>query len=232
MKTEEEFLNMQKHYYDRDASQWSLRNKDPVVGWYEQHEKFPDYDNILFKSFDTKDKIALDYGCGPGRCLVRFANRFARVDGIDISQTNMEKAFENLKANGISNFVLWNANNGKNLEGIDSSYYDVVYSVICFQHICAFSVRDSIIKEIYRVLKDDGYFCFQMGFGGRSNNYVNYFDDQYDAEKTNGFLDVSVTDENELREHLESIGFKNYKSDIRDPCCDTHAKWIWVEVQK
>ena len=144
----------------------------------------------------------------------------------------MEKAKINLDHNNISNYLLWNANDGKSLAGIDDEYYDVVYSVICFQHICCFSIRDSIIKEIYRVLKPGGYLCFQMGFGGRSNGHVKYYDNDYDCAATNGHLDVSIEDEQEVQDHLEKIGFHNYKSDIREPCQDTHVKWIWIEVQK
>lgn len=223
---------MQKDYYDRDAANWSLRNRDPVVGWYDEHERHRDYDDLLFPSVDTRDMIALDYGCGPGRCLVRFADRFKRVDGVDISQTNIEKARENLDANDKKNYLLWRANNGKDISFIGNETYDVVYSVICMQHICAFTVRDSIIRDIFRVLKPGGYFCFQMGFGGRSNQFVRYEEDAYGAAATNGHLDVSIMDEDEVRDHLQSIGFTDVKTVLRDPCCDTHKQWIWVQARK
>ena len=84
----EKYLTMQKDYYNVEASHGSLENKNPVVGWYHEHTVFADYDNYLFKDFDTTGKVALEYGCGPGRNLIRYASRFDRVDGVDISVTS------------------------------------------------------------------------------------------------------------------------------------------------
>jgi len=224
-----DYLNMQKNYYDIEASKWSLNNKNPVVGWYNEHEAFPDYDNFLFKDFDTNNKIALEYGCGPGRNLIRFASRFNRVDGVDISSINIEKAKINLESYNISLPNLY-VNNGSDIP-VDGETYDVVFAVICLQHICVQEIRYKIMQEILRVLKPGGYFCAQMGFGGRSNS-VNYYDNNYSALGTNGECDVSIENEEFLKDDLSKIGFKNYKSDLRNPCQDLHDKWIWFQVQK
>lgn len=227
--SKEKYLTMQKSYYDKEASKWTLQNKNPVVGWYHQHENFTDYDEFLFKGFETKDLVALEYGCGPGRNQIRYAKRFARVDGVDISETNIEKAKINIKDAGIELPNLY-VNTGSDIP-VDDQYYDVVFAVICLQHICVHEVRFKIMQEIHRVLKPGGYFCAQMGFGGRTGA-VNYYDNNYDAEETNGLCDVSIENEDYLKDDLKKIGFKNYKSDLRDPCQDLHEKWIWFQVQK
>ena len=228
------YLTMQKKQYDDYASYWSLDNKNPVVGSYDAHNEWDDYDTFLFKDFDTNGLNALEYGCGPGRNIIRYKNRFAQVDGVDIANTNIEKAKINLAHNGITNSNLYVCN-GQSIP-VDDNIYDVVFSVICLQHIAYYDVRFSIFSDIYRVLKPGGKFSFQMGYGGRidgdaASYYGNISDDDY---LPNGGYDVSVTDEEDLKKDLlEKIGFINYKSDMRQTGPgDSHRNWIWAQVQK
>lgn len=226
----EKYLQMQRSQYDIDASNWNLNNLDPVVGTYVLHNNFGDYDLYLFPKLDFSQQIALEYGCGPGRNLIKFANRFQRIDGVDISQTCLEKAKLNLETNNIKQVNLY-LTNGSNVP-TSNDVYDVVFSVICLQHICVHEIRYQIMNDIFRVLKPDGWFCFQMGYGGRSG-CVNYFDNDYDATLTNGGRDVSIFDEQDLKNDLEKIGFSNYKSHIgQTGPGDFHKNWIWVQVQK
>jgi len=233
-KNKNDYLAMQNSYYDEYASQWSLDFRDPVVGSYDAHNNWPDYDAVLFKDFDTNGLVALEYGCGPGRNLVKFSNRFARIDGVDISDVNINKAKINLEHNGISGSNLY-VTSGDNLSMIEDDTYDVVFAVICFQHICSHEIRFSILKDIYRVLKPGGKLCFQMGYGGKEGiPTAGYFDDVFDAASTNGHADVSITDESDIQKDLtEKIGYINYKSDIRETGPgDNHRNWIWVQVEK
>lgn len=233
-KGKDDYLGMQNAYYEEYAAKWSLNFRDPVVGSYDAHNNWSDYDEFLFKDFETTNLIALEYGCGPGRNLVKFANRFARIDGIDISAINLEKALLNTKANNTPTPNLY-VTSGDNLSSIEDNQYDCVFSVICLQHICSHEVRFGIMKDIYRVLKPGGYFCFQMGYGGKGEiPTAGYFDNVFDAISTNGHADVSVTDEENLIDDLcAEIGFQNYRSDIRQTGPgDNHKNWIWVQVQK
>jgi ubiquinone/menaquinone biosynthesis C-methylase UbiE len=225
---------MQNKYYDEYASQWSLSFRDPVVGSYDAHNNWPDYDTFLFKDFDAKGLVALEYGCGPGRNLVKFSNRFERIDGVDISDVNIEKAKINLEHNGIHGSNLY-VTSGDNLSMIEDNTYDVVFAVICFQHICSHEIRFSILEDIHRVLKPGGKLCFQMGYGGKEGiPTAGYFDDVFDAASTNGHADVSITEEADIQKDLvDEIGYTNYKSDIRDTGPgDNHRNWIWIQVEK
>lgn len=217
---------------ETEAAKWSLTNRDPVVGFYDQHNAAPAYDTNLFRDFDTTDKIAIEYGCGPGRNLIRYNKRFKRIDGVDIAPRNIDNAQINLKANGIEDYRLFVCD-GHSIPVPDESY-DVVFSVICLQHICCHSIRFDIFCDAYRVLKKGGYFCFQMGFGKRENvtrETTEYYDDYYNAPSTNYGCDVIVRREAQLKEDLNR--FTNYSSLISptNPA-DVHAEWIWVQVQK
>jgi SAM-dependent methyltransferase len=229
-----DYLNMQNTYYDQEASKWSLENRDPVVGSYDDHNAWADYDEFLFKDIDTTGKIALDYGCGPGRGIVRFKDRFKRIDGVDISKENLKKAKENARANGIKSLPLLLKTNGDSIPKVGNDAYDIVFSTICLQHICCHAVRFSFMKDIYRVLKKGGHFCFQMGFGGRGGGGdASYFENKMDATETNGGCDVVIGDPNDIKTDLENIGFVDFSYDIRPAGPgDTHVQWIFVRATK
>jgi ubiquinone/menaquinone biosynthesis C-methylase UbiE len=233
MKNINEYLNMQKNQYEFEASNWSLQNLDHVVGSYQEHNNWKDYDDYLFKDINTNNLVGLEYGCGPARNLIRFNNRFLKIDGCDISKNNIDKAELNLKHNNINNYSLFICD-GKSIPA-QSEFYDIIFSVICLQHIACYDIRYSIFNDIYRCLKKDGYFCFQMGFGKKNNfNVSNYYDNSFDVNVTNGLHDVIIEDENYLINDLkDKIGFRNYISYIRPTGPgDYHENWIWVQAQK
>jgi SAM-dependent methyltransferase len=227
----ESYLKMQREVYDADASLWTLENRNPVVGSYDEHNLFEDYDTYLFKGIDTSAMHALEYGCGPGRNMIRFAKRFNKIDGVDISSVNRQKALLNLKAHGID-MPDYYVTSGDCVP-TSGEKYDMVFSVICLQHICSHHIRKTIMNEIWRVLKRGGHFCAQMGFGGSARRFANYHEDVFDADGTNGSYDVSIIEEDDLINDLAGIGFTNYSSDIaRTGPGDCHRNWIWFRAQK
>jgi SAM-dependent methyltransferase len=231
MKTKEDYLNMQKGHYESAAAAWSVVDKNPVVGSYQEHNNFADYDEYLFPKIDTSNLIALEYGCGPGRNLIRFHKQFKRIDGVDIGQTNINNAFINIKDAELELPNLY-VNSGDDIP-TDDEIYDIVFSVICLQHICVHEVRYKIMQEIYRVLKKGGYFCFQMGYGNPKTNSVPYYTNNYESSTTNGGNDVNVEKYEFLEKDLTEIGFKNFEHNIgKTGPGDGHGNWIWVRVQK
>ena len=233
--SEEAYLKMQLRIYDAQANAWSLTDRNPVVGSYDKHNAWSDYDNYLFKDFETDGLIALEYGVGPGRNLVRFDDRFKRIDGVDISAVNIGKARLNLRDAEITGNKLF-ACDGKSIP-CDDGQYDVVFSVICFQHICCHSIRYKILEECFRVLKPGGKLCFQMGYGGKlehpNHSVSSYFENATGAKVTNGGYDVSMTNLTDIESDLLKIGFDEFAFDIRPTGPgDRHFHWVFIQVSK
>ena len=228
---EEEFLQNQSNFWNHISGGWSLQNKNPVVGWYHEHQAFKEYETELFRGLDTKGKLAFEYGCGPGRNMIRFKDWFDRVDGCDIAPDCIDKAKINLEDAGIAIPNLW-ANDGKSIPMIADETYDVIFSVICMQHITSRNVRINLYKEFFRALKPGGSFCFQMGFGSGHPRSVDYFQSDYDSFSEVHNKDTRVENVDALQTDVCSVGFKNFSHTLTGTCHDEHPQWIWVQVQK
>jgi ubiquinone/menaquinone biosynthesis C-methylase UbiE len=225
---------MQKKQYQNEANAWNLSNLDPVVGSFHKHNNWDDYD-FLFKDFDNlESKTVLDFGCGPGRNLVKFSNKFKGIDGVDICEKNLQNALLWLNYNKLDtkNHKLMLCN-GVNLNCIVNDQYDIVMSTICMQHICVYDIRLSYLREFYRVLKPGGYVTIQMGYGSPSPDTVDYYRNHYEASYTNRGCDTEIKDYTQVEKDLSTIGFKNFKYYIRPVGPgDTHPNWIFFNAQK
>jgi len=212
MKTKEEYLNMQRKHYNSFNDEESFKNK--VVGNYESQQKY-DYEKWLlnyrgdenFPLFETtSDKVALDFGCGMGRMVEKMNKIFKRTDGVDIGENLIRYSKEKYPE---SNF--W-VTEGSNCGDAYQEHYDFVFSTICMQHICSYTIRMSIWESISRCLKPEGKFTFQMiGFHdldhanphreffnsrhGRYPLFSRWKEDHFDAKGTNSSHDVWIFNE-------------------------------------
>ena len=233
---EQQFLSRQSKFWDDISQGWSLQNKNPVVGWYHEHQNFPEYESLLFRDIpvdNRKDLQVLEYGCGPGRNMIRFRNWFKRMDGIDIAPDCIVKAKVNLADAGVEIPNLW-VNDGKSLPMIPNESYDVVFMVISHQHITNHEVRVNLYNEFNRVLKPGGFLCFQTGFGPGHPRSVDYFTTDYQNEAEFVDKDVRVENVDDLRDDVCGAGFihKTFTYAFSRTCKDEHPLWIWVSVQK
>jgi ubiquinone/menaquinone biosynthesis C-methylase UbiE len=225
---------MQKKQYEKSASLWNVSKLDPVVGSFNAHNNWKDYD-FLFKDIDNlESKVVLDFGCGPGRNLVKYSNKFKQIDGIDIAEQNIKNALVWINYNNIEmekhNLYLCN---GVDLNCINDETYDIVMSTICMQHICVYEIRLNYLKEFYRVLKPGGYVTIQMGYGVPSPATVDYYANYYDAKTTNRGCDTNISNYTQVEKDLLNIGFKNFNYYIRPTGPgDFHPNWIFFNAQK
>jgi len=228
------YTMMQKKVYKSESECWNINNRDLVVGSFDAHNNWDDYE-FLFKDIENcENKIVLDFGCGPGRNLVKYSSKFKLIDGTDIDETNLQNAVRWIEYNNIEkekhNLILCN---GVDLNRIGDQTYDIVMSTICMQHICVYEIRFNYLKEFYRVLKNDGYITIQMGYGTPSPACVDYYDNYYEANSTNRACDTNISDYKQIEKDLLSIGFKNFKYYIRKTGPgDSHPNWIFFNAQK
>lgn len=222
---------MQLDTYNSIASEWSLENRDPVVGSFDAHNSWADYE-LLFRNLNNQSQlVGLDFACGPGRNLVRYKDRFKRLDGVDISPVNIDKAKEYTELNHISPNLY--VSDGVSIDCIQNDTYDFVMSTIALQHICVYDIRYSIMKDIYRVLKEGGIFTAQMGFGSPSSNTVGYYDNFYEATATNRGCDVCIETPQQLEKDLIEIGFTDFQFTIGEVGPgDYHPNWIYFNAKK
>jgi SAM-dependent methyltransferase len=228
---ENKYTQMQLNLYNGLASQWSEENREPVVGSFDAHNQWADYENLFQRLENQSELIGLDFACGPGRNIVKYNGRFKRLDGVDISPINIEKA-QTYTSNNKIETVLYTSS-GTDISIVPSDMYDFVMSTIALQHICVYDIRYSIMKDIHRVLKDGGLFTAQMGFGSPSPQTVGYYENYYDAESSNRACDVCIETPEQLEKDLLEMGYKDFQYKITSVGPgDLHPNWIFFNVTK
>jgi ubiquinone/menaquinone biosynthesis C-methylase UbiE len=228
------FTQLQQTVYDKHASRWSIENvlegKADFVGNWERIKNWaPDE---MWKDIpDLHTKDVLDFGCGPGRNLVGLHQRFKSMSGVDISAHNLEKAKEYLEYSGLnsSKFSLYK-NDGVSLSDIPDNSFDVVMSMITWQHISVYEIRYNLLKEFYRVLRPGGYITIQTVFSSDRDGTVKYHDNAYDVPGTNSQNDCVVENPEYINKDLISIGFSNFKYYI--PLSDASISQIYFNAVK
>jgi ubiquinone/menaquinone biosynthesis C-methylase UbiE len=236
-----DYSKFQKDFYTRETPVMRIEN-------HKQHNSNPKYWDILLgdvKSDPTKweGKNALDVGCGCGRNLLNLSTlaKWATVDGCDISAPNCEESKMFMWQFAEDTNVDTYPTNGFELDGVPSDKYDFVMSTIVFQHICVHDVRFNILKEVYRVMKSGGTFSFQMAFGVHppeiqakyDSKFASYFENVYDARRTNSGYDVQIVNADDLTGDLKKIGFDVINVQITESWeNEQHPQWIWIKAVK
>jgi tocopherol O-methyltransferase len=167
-------------------------------------------DTVNIKSNDT----VLDAGCGIGGSAIWLAQNYnVRVDGITISEKQLEEA-KNLttkyKVDHVVNFYQRDFLNTK----FNDSSYSVVWAI---ESVCHAEDKRNFIKEAYRLLKSGGRLIVDDGFLLRSP------ENKHEQNDLNAFLEgmalSNLSFETDFKKSLEDVGFKNIK--IYDKVNDT-----------
>lgn len=229
------YLAMQRRDYGFMYSHWTVRDRDHAVGCFDLHNAWDGYKH-LWRDVDLKQhRVCLDFGCGPGRNIVKYRGMFDRMDGVDISAEALERAkiwlsHNNMSLNGTNLYHT----NGIDLSAIADAQYDVVMSTIVLQHICVHSIRFNLFKEMFRVLRPGGMITIQMAFGGKGDDRWRFWRDDFtEAQATNGMHDVSIMHPREVQDDLSLIGFRDFRHYITEVGpCDYHKNWIFFNAKK
>jgi ubiquinone/menaquinone biosynthesis C-methylase UbiE len=229
MRTETDYIKMQKDFYEAETPRMSEVN-------HRHHDANPDYWNILLGPLsegDWTNKKVLDFGCGCGRNVMNMLGRFnvKEAHGCDISRSNIEYCKTLLTSQNYKNFKFF-VTNGNDLGSAEDNHYDYIMSTIVLQHICVYSVRRKILESMYKALAPNGIVSIQMGYGVDHPNAEEYYVDAVHATSTNSGHDVKVTNASQLIKDFEEIGFENIETSIRPSFSDGHNQWIFVKATK
>ena len=252
-----QYATMQRTYYDTLGKD----KPETVVGRYGFNENFPYETQLLYKFGDIRKPIfpdfksrrAFDICCGEGRMVRRMNKLFAQVDGADISAEMITHARQRTPGS-----QFW-VTSGANAGDAPTATYDFVYCTISLQHICVFTIRDSITQDLKRILKPNGKMTLQYLYGNRyplvpvdqpterdgawtqtwrrDTRHALWEDDKTNAKSTNSSCDV-VIGQDELGKvrayflrHFEEVEFWFWDISIARPePASPQASWGETDV--
>ena len=107
---------------------------------------------------DAPRRRALDFGCGVGRLTQALATEFDEVTGVDISDGMLAVASQLDRRGGRVKYL---HNTRSDLRAFPDGTFDLVYSLICLQHIPP-PHGAAYVAEFMRVLAPGGVAVFQV----------------------------------------------------------------------
>jgi len=168
IKLSKEFFNIKANDYDNtDLKKYSMNSCNIILDYLE---------NIKFKSL-------LDVGCGTGYLLSRLSNRNLNLVGVDLSDKMID---------------VCNSKNIKNTKFICASSdnipcknkFDVITCSESFHH---YPDENKVLREIYRLLNDDGYFIIADNDDGKYGMISVFFENFYNRHfKSTGDCSAST----------------------------------------
>ena len=108
---------------------------------------------------------AIDFGCGVGRLVVPLAQRCGHVVGVDISETMLAEARRNCESRSIDNVRFLQTDD---FLASDAGKFDLVHSVIVFQHIEP-SLGMSIVRRLVDSLLEGGIGVLHFTYASRDS---------------------------------------------------------------
>jgi len=152
------------------------------------------YSTLIQRLNEKTFESLLDIGCGTGNVLALIQNKFnAQVSGIDLSEGMIEKSKEILGRNADLKI-----GDSENLPWIDDTF-DVIICNASFHH---YPNPVAVLKEMRRVLKDDGRVIIADPW---MPNFIRFFVNLIFPIINNG--DVKMYSGDEMSKMLANCGF-------------------------
>ena len=150
-----------------------------------------DYKSIVLKYLNQNKKILdnnfsdtniLDIGTGGGEFLLSLNHPYEKTSCTEAYEPNIKLCKETLVPKGIKLYPLPQYDEKQELQNIPSEEFDIVID----RHE-AFSE-----PEVYRVLKEDGYFITQQVGAYNNKDLATYFDENHTDEFPNMTLEKTI----------------------------------------
>jgi len=154
---------------------------------------------------DLKDKVVLDYGCGPGWLSVKLAERGAQVYGIDISEKCISVAKRRFHSLPVPvNFkVRFDVMDAHSLEFSDD-FFDFVFGEGMLHHLDL----ERAYKEVSRVLKPGGRAFFVEPLAGHP--LVGLFRRLTPNARTRDEKPLTMEDIEKARQYFRKVDHREY----------------------
>ena len=127
---------------------YSLSMRDKKLG-----EAANIFEKKVLSHFNKLD-AACDIGTGNGNTTFALARHFKSVFAIDIDELSLKKAEEKAREQKLTN-IKFKLADAHHLPCLDSEF-DVCCCRAAIHH---FDDADSVLKEVHRILRPDGFFC-------------------------------------------------------------------------
>ncbi|MEM1172101.1 MAG: methyltransferase domain-containing protein, partial [Cyanobacteria bacterium P01_H01_bin.35] len=225
-------LEMQRHFWNVNSLDKAMFERvftDNEIHTMSPQEKMDAWENSVLSSTEKVlqgipikvEWKVLEIGCGVGRLIKYLREKFAQVDGVDISENMIQFAKQYL-ADGKQNGEVY-VNNGYDLQTLADQSYDFIYSTIVFQHIRSISIVKSYFRETFRILKPGGYFRLQVHDNSAAN--LGNFDEEGKKNQQyylsgNGYTDTQLKDLFLVETDFDLVSLECSKP------------WIWVTVKR
>ena len=138
-------------YYDLNADKWWKEGEALYLSNYLNKSRFEFFESYVPNWQGIK---VLDIGCGGGLACEFLAKRGAYVSGIDLSLNSIKAAQEHAKKSHLQ--IDYQCGVAENLP-YEKNKFDIV---VCFDVLEHVEDWQKVIREIYRVLNQNGIFLF------------------------------------------------------------------------
>ncbi len=143
-------------YNGDECNCWHPDSPLSLLQWSFNPARLGYFKKVLFDklNINSKDKTALEIGCGGGLLCEEIARMGFDVIGLDPSENSVRMAVNHAKISGLR--IKYEIGAGENLPYDDESI-DIVFCCDVLEHV--FDL-EKVISEISRVLKPGGIFCY------------------------------------------------------------------------
>lgn len=136
---------------------------DPhAIKTYTKVGLWPSEKKVTERFFEPGSTV-LDIGCGAGRTTIALARQGYEVTGIDLIPEMIKAAKEQASIHNVK--AKFKAMNAVDIDFPDRSFQNVLFSFNGFEQIPGRRNRERVLKNVWRVLKNDGYFIFTARSG-------------------------------------------------------------------